>query len=310
LNGVLALVLPTLPGLFWLVVFYKTDKYQPEPKSLVIQTFVLGIASVVPTLLIHDFIRPFYDDSARIMLLQRGGYVSDREIAFIVYFIVGPAEELSKFLAVRVWAYRKPAFDEPPDGVVYAAAAALGFASFENIKYVNMGGHFSEGTLLIRSVLSVPGHVLFSLAWGAALSYARFHPGARAKFAQVLGIAAAAGLHGTYDYFAFTHAVWADVPLMVCMTYMAWVIVRTLRRASPFSEVSRARAAALAAVAPTPIAIAVDPALAKRHSYPPWLPGGYAPPSEAAVCARCGARAATQSDRFCGSCGTPLSSAA
>ena len=52
-----ALVVPTLPGFFWLFIFYRTDRYQPEPKGLVIQTFLLGIASLVPTIALYEVAR-------------------------------------------------------------------------------------------------------------------------------------------------------------------------------------------------------------------------------------------------------------
>ena len=50
--------------------------------------------------------------------------------------IVGPVEETSKFLAIRLAVYRSLHFEEPMDGLVYGAAASLGFASLENLIYV------------------------------------------------------------------------------------------------------------------------------------------------------------------------------
>ena len=43
--------------------------------------------------------------------------------------IVGLVEEGAKFLVVRFYAYHRPEFDEPYDGIMYSVMAALGFAS-------------------------------------------------------------------------------------------------------------------------------------------------------------------------------------
>ena len=35
------LAVPIVPGLVWLWIFYRTDRYEPEPKRLVALTFLL-----------------------------------------------------------------------------------------------------------------------------------------------------------------------------------------------------------------------------------------------------------------------------
>ena len=41
-------VLGLAPGLFWLWLIYRGNKYRPEPKRLVIRTFLLGMAVAIP----------------------------------------------------------------------------------------------------------------------------------------------------------------------------------------------------------------------------------------------------------------------
>ena len=78
-------------------------------------------------------------------------------------FVVGPVEELCKFAAVRLGPYRSLYFDEPVDGLVYASAASLGFASLENLFYVLEYGP----EVMIAPPLSTVGHLVF--VWGFAL---------------------------------------------------------------------------------------------------------------------------------------------
>ena len=59
---------------------------------------------------------------------------------FMAFFVVGLGEELLKYLVVILYAFRKPCFNEPFDGIVYAVMVSLGFAAFENIIYVMEGG--------------------------------------------------------------------------------------------------------------------------------------------------------------------------
>jgi len=58
----------------------------------------------------------------------------------MAFFVVGLGEELLKYLVVVLYAFRKPSFNEPFDGIVYAVMVSLGFAAFENIIYVMEGG--------------------------------------------------------------------------------------------------------------------------------------------------------------------------
>ena len=81
------------------------------------------------------------------------------------FLVIGPCEEIAKFLAVRLFVYRNHEFDEPLDGIIYAAAAALGFASLENVLYVidwHTGVTSSGARSAMRSLLALPGHVIFA----------------------------------------------------------------------------------------------------------------------------------------------------
>ena len=122
------------------------------------------------------------------------------------FLVIGPCEELAKFLAVRLFVYRNKEFNEPLDGIIYAAAAALGFASLENVLYVIdwHTGHIQWGALGIRSLFALPGHVIFSTTWGYALGRRKFD----AKYRVWPMVLLAALLHGLYD---FLFDVQADV---------------------------------------------------------------------------------------------------
>jgi len=94
--------------------------------------------------------------------------------------------------------YRSPYFDEPVDGLVYSSAAALGFASLENIGYL-----FSYGwqLILVRAPISTLGHVIFSAMWGYPLALHKLKkPHATALL--WLGLLGSMVGHGLYDFLA------------------------------------------------------------------------------------------------------------
>ena len=58
---------------------------------------------------------------------------------FKAFLLAAIPEEFFKLLTVLIFVYKKPAFDEPYDGIIYGAVASLGFATLENILYVSGG---------------------------------------------------------------------------------------------------------------------------------------------------------------------------
>jgi RsiW-degrading membrane proteinase PrsW (M82 family) len=232
-----ALIVPVLPGLLWLWIVYRTDRYEPEPKKLVLLTFALGILSIVPAFVVERLAEHVYPYLTQMELAAAepvGAMISPLPLFIGCFLFIGPAEELSKFLAVRLFVYRHREFDEPLDGIIYSSAAALGFASLENIFYVIDWSHgfgIRWGLLGVRSFLALPGHVIFAATWGYALGRARFNP----QYLVWPRVALAAGLHGLYDFLLMYPPTRPTIILF--MTMMVPVLVReirTLRADSPF----------------------------------------------------------------------------
>jgi RsiW-degrading membrane proteinase PrsW (M82 family) len=186
------------PAVYWLWYFYNKDKYEPEPLSKIVWLYFLGMVVVIPAALIEALFE---------YITQSNGFVTTVVYAPIV-------EEILKFLVVYLFIYRDIEFNEPVDGIIYAAAAALGFASLENLLYVFNAYHGAsivenEAPIVsaslvasTRAILSVPGHVLFATFWGNALGLAKFMLDKKAaKTTIIMGICLGIIFHGLFNYF-------------------------------------------------------------------------------------------------------------
>src|SRR5581483_5063893 len=108
--GVLALLVPLVPGVIWLALLYRTDKYEPEPKRLVALTYVLGVIAIVPAFIgerLGDRLYPYLRAVDAVAAMPEGLLSIDPlPLAIGCFLIIGPCEELAKFLAVRLVMYR------------------------------------------------------------------------------------------------------------------------------------------------------------------------------------------------------------
>jgi RsiW-degrading membrane proteinase PrsW (M82 family) len=216
MDAVLLLILALAPAIFWLYYFYSRDRYDPEPLAWILAVYLLGIAVTLPVALIEGV----------------AGMITTGILTTIV--IAPVVEESAKYLVVKKSVYPSIEFDEPVDGIVYAAAAGLGFATLENVIYVfsSFEGSFffAVQTGVVRALLSVPGHVLFSAMWGYALGQSRFLPPARGRVLVFSGLVLAIGAHGFFNFLLFSDLGFAF--LVLILVPLLWVVVdRRIRRA-------------------------------------------------------------------------------
>jgi protease PrsW len=199
------------PALFWLWFFARRDKH-PEPLALIVRTFAWGAAMVIPAAILEVLFESIGTSFG-------GAAVG----AGVLLATVGPIEELFKFLAARNIAKHRE-FDEPIDGLIYATAASLGFATLENVFYLLQGG---AALILVRGPISTLAHILFALPWGYALSLRRFK---NARGVQRRGLLIGAALHGLFDVLLAGGGVqgfeWLLIPFFPLMLVMWWLAGR------------------------------------------------------------------------------------
>ena len=148
------------PAIALMAYVYSRDKVEKEPVGLVARVFFLGAGSGI----VAGIAESFLIDGLESMLPE--GLL----LIVIEYFVcVAAVEEGCKFYCLNT-VKKRPEFDYLFDAVVYAVAAALGFAALENVFYVFDGG---LETALMRAVLSVPGHAADGVVMGVFYGIAR-----------------------------------------------------------------------------------------------------------------------------------------
>lgn len=208
------------PGVSLLTYLYLRDRYDAEPIHMVARMFVLGILVVVP-----------------IMVIQRGLelWLGSHDLLF-AYVESAGVEEFVKWFVLYHVIYNHTEFDEPYDGIVYASAISLGFATLENVLYA-IYSPATFGTLLVRALLPVSGHALFGIMMGYYLGKAKFAEKRQSYYFLAVSFAFPVLLHGTYDWIMITvrtNWMWFIIPFMAAL----WILgLRKMNHAtsrSPF----------------------------------------------------------------------------
>jgi RsiW-degrading membrane proteinase PrsW (M82 family) len=227
-------LLASLPLVAVLLGIRWVDRWEPEPRIVLLFAFFWGAAASVFIALVFSGITQSY-------LASRGLQKSSMADFFETVVQAPIVEETAKGLGVLLlfWVMRKY-FDGPVDGIVYGATVGIGFAFTENIQYFGLAiiqDHgFGQGvgeTFLLRAVLSPFAHVMFTSVTGLALGIAARDSnrvGAIGYF--LLGLVPAIFLHGFWNSAGYWATNWylyyffIQVPLFV----IAIVGVVRLRR--------------------------------------------------------------------------------
>ena len=210
----------TLPPLIYTMIVYLTSPYGSI--SIKKALFYL-IGGVFSTTFVY-FIASFIEMSTFSSFMKH-------------FFIVGPREELSKFLAFIIIA--KGIGDNsrhPVATMFYMGMIGLGFAMYENLLYAH---RYGDMVLLSRTFSSTLGHMIFCMFFGYWLGLSQLekgHYGGRSVFGffmkkyknlrkwayGIIGFICAASFHGLWNYNLSNYTA-STMPLMVLMVIIGLI---------------------------------------------------------------------------------------
>ena len=177
-----------VPSLLWLWFWVKRESNKPEPKSVLLMIFIMGMIAIVCVLPIQKFIQAHIDSHQWQLVLWAG------------------AEEIIKYLAVLIVLYRTKYIDEPIEWPIYMITVALGFAALENtlflIKPLSLGATTVSlltgqlrflGSTLLHAVASG----IIGISLGISLNLGKF-----LKYIYLLtGLTIAVALHSIFNFY-------------------------------------------------------------------------------------------------------------
>ncbi|WP_114570999.1 glutamic-type intramembrane protease PrsW [Exiguobacterium flavidum] len=201
------------PGIALLVYFYLRHEREAEPIGYVIRSFVFGMLLVFPIMFVEY------------ILLEEGIVSRTDPYGFLRMSAV---EEFGKWFVIFYTVYIHRMFDDYYDGIIYAVACSLGFATLENILYL-LGDGGTE-LALVRALLPVSGHALFGVLMGFFMGKAKFSGNASRYLIYSLFIPI--GAHSLFNLILLEkeRVTVFSVIFMVCLWIVGLFQVRTANR--------------------------------------------------------------------------------
>ncbi|REJ06120.1 protease PrsW [Microbacterium bovistercoris] len=191
--SVLGLILALVPLSIVLLGVWLIDRWEPEPRSLVVFALAWGAIGAVGIALLVD--------------RGLGLVFGDRPDGLTAVVQAPLVEEIGKGLGVfLIYVFARRAFNGPVDGVVYGALVGAGFAFTENIQYFAISVHEGGGqqltaTFVVRGLMSPFAHAMFTSLTGFAIGIAA-RRGASAESAfgtGCIGVLGAIALHALWN---------------------------------------------------------------------------------------------------------------
>ena len=187
-----------IPALVAMWLVDRLDRKRPEPARTRRLVAFVGMLSVIPAIILETVATSTLGDHVQPRMTYQGA-------SFHAFFVAAGIEEMCKIAVVYWVVWRRPEFDERMDGIVYASRAGLGFALVVNVLYLlqqdTLGGQLQSW--ILRAVLAVPGHAMWTGMIGAMAARRRFDG---KGLGLIGGYLLAVAFHGSYDLCAFLQA--------------------------------------------------------------------------------------------------------
>ena len=212
-----------LPAVFLMVYVYRQDRVEHEPVRLLLSLLSQGINAALLSIVLGTVVRRLLG-----LVVPDGTRLYTVLYAFLA---VAAVEEGAKFYFLKRRTWSDPNFNYRFDAVVYAVFVSLGFAAFENILYVFQYG---LSVVIPRALLSIPGHMAFSVYMGVYYGRAKlqenygFTSASKASCKQAYLWAVL--LHGFYDACLMIGTRWTTAVFLVFVVITYTRMFRRLRR--------------------------------------------------------------------------------
>lgn len=208
-------LLAAIPVGVYMWVFLKED---PEPKRLIVKTFIFGCFSVLPIAIMQYIFSVYSQFDVYSLIKDNVKHIGLMWI--LMYLFVGATEEYFKHWVVVLADDTDKDFRTVDDGIELSIIAALGFAFIEHIVYFTMIYHRGGWEELLvpfifRSILTTLAHAAFSGIYGYYYGKSHFMKSEWHREKTLLrGLLSAMILHGIFNTLLEFNMVYLIVPLL------------------------------------------------------------------------------------------------
>lgn len=212
-----------VPAVVLMRYVYRQDRVDREPPWLLGGLALRGVYAALAAIVLETL-----GQSVLNALVSQD---NPRHVVLTAFLVVAVVEEGTKFFFLYRRTWRDPNFNYRFDAIVYAVFVSLGFAAFENVKYV-----FSYGlsVALPRAILAIPGHMGFAVFMGWFYGRAKLRSdlgdGLGARVNLALGYLAAVFLHGMYDTCCMTGTARSTLVFAAVVAVLYLAVFRLIRR--------------------------------------------------------------------------------
>lgn len=220
----IALFFGIVPPILLLFYIWTLDKVEQEPIGLVLKTFVFGMLSVIPAVVMEIF-------GSAVLDFLGVPYDTWLYYGLNCFLVVAFAEEFCKRMMARFSIWNNPEFNYRFDAVLYLVASALGFAAAENIMYLVDSG---LGGVLGRLI---PVHTICGVFMGYYLGFAKTAEldgdKAALKKWNRLSLLVPMLIHGFYDFSLYTGSgtlVLLSLLMVIVLTIRAFLSIKKVAR--------------------------------------------------------------------------------
>lgn len=210
LDLLILAIAPVVTIILWI---YLKDKYDKEPICILSKFFIIGILVSILAIYTEE------------TLIKINIFIGKTYIFYMSFIVAGLVEEGLKALVLITNLLKEKNFNERLDGIIYSVFLSLGFATVENIIYIlfeDPTSAFEVG--VIRSIISVPAHMIFAVIMGYYISKYRFTSSkAKKRKYLIASIILPVLLHGVFDFILMIQYRWSIIVFIAYIVYL-WKI--------------------------------------------------------------------------------------
>lgn len=214
-----------VPAVFLMRYVYRQDRIEKEPPWLLANLAFQGVLAALVSIALEVFGETVLDS-----LVQPD---NPNYVVLLAFLVVAVVEEGTKFYFLHQKTWNSPYFNYRYDAIVYAVFVSLGFAAFENVKYVF---NYGLSVALPRAILAIPGHMSFAVFMGVFYGRAKLCDDCGNRMGCVLNLIfsylSAVVLHGVYDTCCMSGTAQSTAVFVAFVVVMYLVVYLTIRHES------------------------------------------------------------------------------